>query len=170
MKNNPTKLTMLLFLAFSLTLAGCKCISVPAQDAVRPKAGLNITFRDNAPGLPERTATITSDDIGDHPIIHIVQGREFQVLYSGNDDGGVRSLTIDYEDIGPTSVVNPDGSISQALIAAPAIPNGDFSSCAMTTRILSFNWNMDRPARLTVKAIDFHGNEASTRTVEIRPL
>lgn len=56
-----------MFLAFSLVLAGCKCITVPAQYAIRPKAGLNITFQEGALGQPERTVTITSDDLGAPP-------------------------------------------------------------------------------------------------------
>jgi hypothetical protein len=170
MKINPTKLTLLLFVASAVGLTGCKCISVPAQDSTPPKAAINIIFRDSSAGAPERTVTITSQDPGDPQDVLIQEGRDFQILYSGNDDGGIRSLTAEYENLGPTSVVNPDGSISQALVALPSIPDGDFSSCAMTTRILNFDWTMNRHASIKVKAIDFHGNVASTRTVHIRPL
>lgn len=172
MKNKPAKLTVFLFVAFSLGLAGCQCISVPAQDSTPPKAGLNIIFNEDAEGQPggvERTVTITSNAAGNPPAVQIPRGRTFQVLYSGNDEGGVRTLIAEYEDLGPDSVTNPDGSISQRLIAVPSIPDGDFSSCAKTTRVLNFEWRMDGPASLKVKAVDFRGNEASTRTIEIHP-
>jgi hypothetical protein len=143
-------------------LTACECIDVPAQDSTRPHAALTVIYRDDGPGMPERTVTVTSAELGDPPVLRIPLTRAFQVLYSGNDDGGVRTLTAEYD---------PDpGSSSGALFAVPAIPDGDFSSCAKTTRVLSFDWEMLGHATLRVTAEDFHGNVASTRTLHIAPV
>lgn len=157
MTNGSMKTWIALLLAPAVS--ACNCIDVPAQDSIRPHAALTVIYRENAPGMPERTVTITSTELGDPPVLRIPLQREFQVLYSGNDDGGVRTLTAEYE---------PHAS-DGALLALPAIPDGDFSSCAKTTRVLNFDWQMLGPASLKVTAEDFHGNVASTRTLEIAP-
>jgi hypothetical protein len=79
----------------------------------------------------------------------------------------VKELRLQPDYLDPTTVHNADGSIPQAFISGPPTPNGDFSSCAMEGRVLSFNWTISAHWNLEVTAIDFHGNEASTTTINL---
>jgi hypothetical protein len=156
-----SRLSLAVLVLTAVALPSCKCITVPAQDSVRPRATLTVTFMDSdASGPHERTVTITSADLGNPPVLRIPMSRSYTVIYSGSDDGGVRRLVADYQ-------YSP--STSGALIAVPSIPSGEFGSCAMTTRTLSFDWQVFGRATIQVKAVDFHGNEANTPTLEIAP-
>jgi hypothetical protein len=169
MNTSTNRAGMILVLgAIAMGLMGCQCIQVPAHDSTRPRAALTISYIDPSTSR-EAVVTITSDDLGNPPPVVIPMDRAFHLLYSGNDEGGVRTLTLEFVDLDPPQPVTSGNSTSYPLVALPSIPNGDFSSCAKTTRVLNVDWMVTGRQTWKVTAIDFHGNQASTPVLNIRP-
>lgn len=109
----------MLWLVAPSLVGGCQCIRVPSNDAIPPVATLNVTFDDAAGNSVVRYVNTTDRNA---PVaIRVPAGRPFTMACAGDDDGGVRSLLLEY-------TVHERQSNQTSF----ALPLGDFSQCAKT--------------------------------------
>jgi len=163
-----SQLSRLFVAMIAVALPACHCIDVPASDSTNPRASLLVTFTDpDQAGMVSQQVDASSSSLAPPPNLRLPNGWPIQVIYSGHDAGGVKTLRIDLDYLDPTTFYNADGTISSILIAGPAVPDGDFSDCAMESRVLSFDWTISGHWNLKVTAIDFHGNAATTATINL---
>jgi len=163
-----TSSSRLLLTAVALAIPACECIDVPEHDSAPPLARLLVTFTDpDAAGMVLRQVDVTSSSFASPPDLRLPQGWPIQVIFSSHDSGGVQMLRIDLQYLDPTTIHNADGTITHVLIEEPERPDGDFSECAMEDRVLSFDWAINGHWAMTATAIDFHGNEETTLSLNL---
>lgn len=149
-------------LPWFLSVAGCTCITPPADDSQSPTATLTIFFRDDA-GRDAQQFVNTTDR--NSPItVDVPAGNSFQTFYAGSDAGGVKTMFLDWK---YARILGSGlGQIVQPLIAPD-----DFSSCAKTYRAVTKDWPWENEARqyeLTAVVTDFKGNSVVTPKITLR--
>jgi len=96
--------------------------------------------------------------------VHVPSGQPFTIAYAGNDDGGVKSLHLDYQYWGPE--VN-----GTATNAHPDLAIDDFSGCALDYRLVAkdYQWRPFEAVKyqFTAMTTDFHSNISNTPAITV---
>jgi hypothetical protein len=151
-----------LLLASALILGGCQCITVPANDSVPPVATLTVIFND-ASGNEVSQFVNTTDHTA--PItVAVPAGRSFQTFYAGNDDGGVKTMTLDWK-----YSVMLGGGVGQ--LVQPLLAPDDFSNCAQKYRAKTNEhvWSQQtRQYEFKAIIVDFSNNQSTTPAITVQ--
>jgi hypothetical protein len=143
-----------LLVLFLFLLGSCRdlCLEIPETDSSYPTAGMFLEYFIDGNSL---TKTLTADDA--ITTITAEKNRPVTILYSGQDDEGMKSVHID------VSVTRTMGGVQQRVDynIAPIV-----SSCPKKVLMGTFTLEKDqgeRSARISVQSTNWLGMQTSTQ-------
>ena len=152
-----TALPLIFVLGAMFLITGCGCLTPPPDDSTAPKTSVSvISYNESG---QEVIQSISSEDEGDSSL-KIPKGWSFQVVYTADDEGGVKSLRIEDGINGDTAEV----------LSFEEVSNGeaDFSSCPKRYQSITTYYNgQEEVSEYKFRAIgtDFNGNESQTPAI-----
>jgi hypothetical protein len=162
MKSVKLMLQAMLILVALLITSCSKCMTPPTNDSAAPVTTLRVSFNDSAGN--SNVEFVNTTDHNAAITVHVPAGQTFTIAYAGNDDGGVKSLHLDYQYWGPE--VN-----GLATSASPDLAIDDFSGCALDYRLVAkdYQWRPSEAVqyKFTAMATDFHSNTSTTPAITV---
>ena len=148
-------LRILVVLSLAIIVQACgECgVPIPDNDSTAPTTGISMEYRVGG--------QTTIEDITQDTTINVPVEQHFVIIYGGNDEGGVKYLTLHPR---WTQYV---GHLPQSV--TPLVAPADFSDLACTNRLMTerFEWEDVRVYRFYVTAEDFRGNVGRSPTLTV---
>lgn len=155
-----TLLSFVFVLVLTLFITGCGCLTPPSDDSIVPKTSVAVIYYD---GSGQEVIKSVSSDNQNNLLVEIPSGWSFQVIYTVNDEGGVKSIKVE------------DGVAAETgeVLSFEEITDGeaDFSSCAKPYQSITTYYSGEEEVpeyNFQATGIDFNGNESKTPILTVK--
>ena len=154
-----TPLYFLVVLGLTLFITGCGCLEPPNNDSASPKTIVTVIYDDES---GQKVSKSVNSNHVRNLSVEIPVGSAFQVVYMGEDEGGVQSIHIE------DGVTSDTGEV----LSFEEITDGvaDFSSCARPSQTVTayYEWQEDmQEYNFRAKSVDFNQNESYTPVLTV---